>query len=427
VPLAGVNDQNAIGVDNHVTTPYSFAFNTSIQRQLQGGLTLEVAYVGRLGRHLMQQYDWGEPLDLVDPASGVDYYTAATQLSKETYAGDTTVAAIPYFEDEWPGAAMNGMTATQNIYNLWKTLPGNETFDIWNLDILCTPACSGNPQQPERYFAPQYGSLVIWDSNGYSSYNAGQIQLRRPMSKGLQFDLSYTFSKSLDLGSDTERTCEYCNGGVASPIISTWHPRDNYAVSDFDTKHLLTADWVLSLPFGRGRPFLQHVGKVSDAIVGGWQLTGLSRWTSGLPFGLSNSSNWSTNWTQTSWMVQTASVQTGKHIGAAGVPQYFTNPTALENGYLTESPIRNAYPGEAGQRNKFFGDGYFGIDSGLSKSWAIHEQQALKFAWEAFNITNSARFNVYSIDRDPSSGGFGNYSSMLTAPRVQQFSIRYSF
>ena len=60
VPLAGVNDQNAIGVDNHVTTPYSFAFNTSIQRQLQGGLTLEVAYVGRLGRHLMQQYDWGD-------------------------------------------------------------------------------------------------------------------------------------------------------------------------------------------------------------------------------------------------------------------------------------------------------------------------------------------------------------------------------
>jgi hypothetical protein len=427
VPLTGVHDQNAIGVDNHLTTPYSYAFNTSIERQLQGGFTLDVAYVGRLGRHLMQTYDWGEPLDLVDPASGMDYYTAATQLSKHVYAGDTNVAAIPYFENEWPLAAGGGLTATQNIYNMWKTLPGNETFDVWNLDIICTPVCSGNPQQPERFFAPQYGSLVIWDSNGSSSYNAGQIQLRHPMAKGLQFDFSYTFSKSLDFGSDTERMCEYCKGGVAGPIISTWHPRDNYAVSDFDTKHMLNADWVFSLPFGRGRPLLPDGGKISEAIVGGWQLTGLSRWTSGLPFGIINSSNWSTNWTQVSWLVQTAPVQTGKHIGSAGVPQYFTNPTALENGYITGSPVRNAYPGEAGQRNRFRGDGYFGIDAGLSKSWRIREQHTLKFAWEVFNITNSARFDVYSMNRDVTSGGFGNYGATLTAPRVQEFSLRYSF
>lgn len=427
VPLTGVHDQNAIGVDNHLTTPYSFAFNTSIERRLQGGFTLEVAYVGRLGRHLMQQYDWGEPLNLFDPASGMDYYTAATLLSKHVYAGDTTVADVPYFENEWPAAAGGGLSATQNIYNMWKTLPGNETFDIWNLDVTCSPVCSGNPQQPLRFFAPQYGSLVIWDSNGYSSYNAGQIQLRRPMTKGLQFDFSYTFSKSLDLGSDTERMCEYCKGGVASPIMSTWHPHYNYAVSDFDTKHMLNADWVYSLPFGRGQPLLSNSGKVGQAILGGWQLTGLSRWTSGLPFGIINSSNWSTNWTQVSWMVQTAAVQTGKHIGSAGVPEAFTNPTALETGYITGSPVRNAYPGEAGQRNRFRGDGYFGIDSGLSKSWAIHEQHTLKFAWEIFNVTNSARFDVYSMNRDVTSGGFGNYGAMLTAPRVQQFSLRYDF
>ena len=436
VPLTGVHDQNAIGVDNHLTSPYSYAFNTSIERQLQGGFTLEVAYVGRLGRHLMQTYDWGEPLDLVDPASGMDYYTAATALSKQVYAGATNVAAIPYFENEWPTAIQGGQSATQNIYSMWKTLPGNETFDVWNLDITCTqgtpsfpgnPPCSGNPPQPERFFAPQYGSLVIWASNGFSSYNAGQIQLRHPMSRGLQFDFSYTYSKSLDLGSDTERMCEYCKGGVAGPIMSTWRPRANYAVSDFDTKHMLNGDWVYSLPFGRGRSLLHDSGRIADAVIGGWQLTGLARWTSGLPFGIFNSSNWSTNWTQVSWQVQTAPVQTGKHVGSAGVPQYFTDPTVLENGYITASPTRNAYPGEAGQRNRFRGDGYFGIDSGLSKSWAIHEQHTLKFAWEIFNVTNSARFDVYSMNRDVTSGGFGNYGSMLTAPRVQQFSLRYSF
>jgi hypothetical protein len=172
----------------------------------------------------MQQYDWGEPLDLVDPSSGVDYFTAGTELSKDGYAGETTVAPIPYWEDLFPDAAKNGLSATQNIYNLWSSLLGNETYSLFNLDLLCNPGCDG---QTNRYFAPQYGALFIWDSIGYSSYNAGQLVLRHPMAHGAQIDFSYTLSKSLDLGSDTERTCQFCKGGIASPVISTWHPHDN--------------------------------------------------------------------------------------------------------------------------------------------------------------------------------------------------------
>jgi hypothetical protein len=57
----------------------------------------------------------------------------------------------------------------------------------------------------------------------------------------------------------------------------------------------------------------------------------------------------------------------------------------------------------------------------------VHEGQALKFAWEIFNVTNSVRFDVRTMDVDASSGGFGLYNSTLTTPRVQQFSLRYSF
>jgi hypothetical protein len=94
---------------------------------------------------------------------------------------------------------------------------------------------------------------------------------------------------------------------------------------------------------------------------------------------------------------------------------------------VTGTPVRNAFPGESGQRNQFRGDGYFGIDTGLSKSWKLFGEHSLKFSWEAFNVTNSSRFNVYSMDTDVSSGGFGYYSATLTAPRVQQFALRYSF
>jgi hypothetical protein len=78
-------------------------------------------------------------------------------------------------------------------------------------------------------------------------------------------------------------------------------------------------------------------------------------------------------------------------------------------------------------RNAFRGDGYYGTDASLSKPFKITERQILRFSWEVFNVTNSARFNTRGITTGPTSGSFGNYSSMLNTPRRQQFSLRYSF
>ncbi len=77
--------------------------------------------VGRLGRHLMQQYDWGQPLNLVDPASAWITTPPEPNSPSTCMPADTNVDAIPYFEDQWPCRAMDGLTATQNIYNMWKT------------------------------------------------------------------------------------------------------------------------------------------------------------------------------------------------------------------------------------------------------------------------------------------------------------------
>jgi hypothetical protein len=69
----------------------------------------------------------------------------------------------------------------------------------------------------------------------------------------------------------------------------------------------------------------------------------------------------------------------------------------------------------------------FDIDTGLEKTWMIHENQAVKFTWESFNVTNSVRFDTNSLQTDSTSGSLGVYSSVLAAPRVMQFSLRYSF
>ena len=94
--------------------------------------------------------------------------------------------------------------------------------------------------------------------------------------------------------------------------------------------------------------------------------------------------------------------------------------------------MRLPYPGEAGGRNIFRGDGYFDIDSGLAKTFPIIEGQALKFAWEVFNVTNSVRFDVNAnagnFGTGLLGGNLGNYAAnTLTKPRVMQFSLRYDF
>jgi hypothetical protein len=421
------------GLDDSLHTPYSEVFNLSLQRELPKSFTFEANYVGRLGRHLLQSLDLAQPLDLVDPQSGTDYYTAATALSK-AYDQGVTEAAIPtvaYWEDLFPdakGAGTNGSgapgnTATQNIYALWLAggIRGNETAALYDLDILCTPGCGG---RTGRYWPLQYSTLFSTASIGGSSYNAGQFILRHPMSHNIQLDLSYTYSKSMDLGSDTESNPAQTSSTFGY-ILDAWNPWKNYAISDFNTTHLLTGDWVLRLPAGRGQSLLGGSSRLMDALVGGWSLTGITRVSSGLPFSVSDGldSKFGTNWAYSSYMINTGPIKMRKHIDENGSPQAFDNPlTALAN-------MREPYPGEIGERNKFIGDGYFDLDDGLHKNIRLTEKSSFQFAWEIFNVTNSVRFDPHAINSSSTSGTqLGVYSSpALVQPRRMQFSGRFEF
>ncbi|PYX52122.1 MAG: hypothetical protein DMG76_30190 [Acidobacteria bacterium] len=108
--------------------------------------------------------------------------------------------------------------------------------------------------------------------------------LRHPMSHGLQVDFSYTYSKSIDLGSDTERVnsqgttsttsaIPLGTSTVLSYIANPWNPGLNRAPSDFDLRHVVTFNWVYELPFGRGKAFAGGAGNVLDALIGGWLAT----------------------------------------------------------------------------------------------------------------------------------------------------------
>jgi hypothetical protein len=241
-------------------------------------------------------------------------------------------------------------------------------------------------------------------------------------------DANYTFSKSLDYGSDAER--KGAGNNSASHIIDTWHPNLNKAPSDFNTKHIFTMNAVDKLPFGRGAKFLAKDSGFLDQFIGGWQLSGVFRLTSGLPTSLYEAV-YDTDYQYGSYAVITnpKGFIKQKYLDASGNPQYFSNPQVVNNGAAIGTPVRQSYPGEAGERNNLIGDGYLDLDTGLSKSWKVANYGALKFTWEVYNVTNTVRFDPESINTLIYFGGgsFGRASAELSSVRRMQFSLRYDF
>src|SRR5262249_28343853 len=145
----------------------------------------------------------------------------------------------------------------------------------------------------------QATTMYAWSSIGNSSYHALQASLRKQFSQGVQFDLNYTFSKSIDITSNATRLGFSSSVNVGAPgsrLVNAFDPRGRRTVSDFDTTHQINANWIAQLPFGRGRHFAGNVGGLLNAFIGGWQLSGLTRWTSGFPFTVDNGNFWPTDW-----------------------------------------------------------------------------------------------------------------------------------
>jgi hypothetical protein len=426
------------GLDSKIKTPYSTSLDLSIQHELGAGFTVEIAYVGRLGTHLLQSLDLAEPVDYVDPQGGGDYYTAAKAISidSDEHGGDpsATVQPIPYFENVFPFMAnvnYPGESATQSVYtNEWAPYRYSygATTSLADIDFYCGYGCPEGYQS--KFWQDQFSSLYALSSIGKSSYHSAQWTLRHPMSHGLQLDVSYTFSKSIDWGSDAERNTEFTGQGSISDIINTWKPYLNKGVSDFDTANLLTIDWDYKLPIGKDKAFLGNSNRFVNALLGDWQSSGIFRMTSGLPWSVFEP-GWTTDWQIESYGVVTdPTVTSHKHFDSSMNPTFLANPTEINNDVYTGSKIRIPYPGEAGQRNRFRGDGVLDLDSGLAKMWRFSRYGTLKFAWEVYNVTNTVRFDPVSINAGLTGNTLGIATGLLggnQSPRRMQFSLRYDF
>jgi hypothetical protein len=437
---AGIITQS---IDDTLVTPSAHMASAVIGRQLGRNFAFEAGYIGRLGRDVLVRRDLAMPLDLVDARSGMSYFAAAQTAIRAAQArgitGGSPVAAyaglpaIAYWENLFPGAADGGLTATQAVTRAFMLNGPDWMTALYEMDTACSPACS--IFGPYAFFAEQYDSLAAISSIGRSSYHAMVLTLRKRYADGLQFDINYTLSKSKDMGSQAERGNafgNFINGGNSGFLVNSFDPESNYGTSDFDLRHQINANWIADLPFGRGRRVARNAGGAVNQFIGDWSLAGLVRWTSGFPFNVYNCrSCWSTNWNiQGNAMLTDPNrlppTETTKNI-INDRPSPFENPTEA----LTF--FRRALPGEVGVRNLLRGDGYFTIDTSLSKSWStgVADHQ-VRFRWDVFNVTNTPRFDVGQMQGYPDLANFGQYDGALVtcdarAGRCMQFAVRYEF
>ena len=449
----------AWGLDNTIKTPYAYTLDLSLSRQLKNGFSVEGAYVGRLGHRLMAQEDVAQPYNFVDKSTGIDYYTAVGALAKLYRQNVPTSQITPamvgptaaYWKDiiqplKAGGAysliCSGGSTQSplQAAYDLFSCNSTNETTALSVLDGQSgtfgipdanLPNVLYNPTSgPFTFFNPQYSSLYAWRNVGTTSYNAFEFTVRHTMIHGFQFDANYTYSKSIDLSSDALRIAAF-GGGLGGAITNAWEPNQLRGVSDYDLRHQFNLNFIFDMPFGQGKAIGHDVSKPLNALIGGWQLTGLFRMTSGFPVNIGNVFGFPTNWELTGLANRTGQVDTGNgghHAIIDGNGN--ANISLFANGANAISSFSPALPGFSGARNQVRGEGYRGLDLGLAKRWTMpwSDGQSLQFRWEVYNVTNTPIFNVQTAQLNLYQGPtFGNYTSLLNQPRVMQFALRYEF
>jgi hypothetical protein len=456
-PLTQPSDQAQrieTSLDSRISTPYNYSAAFSYEREFGKGFKIQAAYVGRFARNLLAQRDVATFNNLRDPKSGMTFYQAMAQLINLRYQGTavTSVPSIPWFENILPGLAGNfsvlgvtrALTASQRAYqriaysSVGGIAGGFADYTFRQLQWDDSPVAFTN----NIFIHPQYAALTTWTTIAKSNYHSGQITLTQRFRRDVTFDFNYTFGHSLDNASGLQAAGNYATSAL---IFNPLDLDSQYANSDFDVRHIVNANWLIGLPFGRGKWLGHNANKLVNGLLGGWQLTGVFRWNSGLPsaspFG---SQRWPTNWQISSTLVAVKSLQTSPTKAPVGGPNLFTDPLAALLSY------RDSMPGEGGDRNILRLPGYFAWDGGLHKTFKIGERQSVTFRWEVFNITNSqflagpSGFGVSAIDPFLQ-GQFGlaaitaaptNFGVLSTtqkpqgetkAGRTMQFALRWQF
>jgi Carboxypeptidase regulatory-like domain len=293
------------------------------------------------------------------------------------------------YVNEWNLAVQHQFTSGVSLdvaYVANNQVHGEESYSIND------PSPGAGSVQTRRP-APQWGTNHLGMFNGPANYNSLQAKLETRTWHGASLLTAYTYGKCLDSGTYNVDTIY-----VSSPLRM-------YGPCSFNIKHNLVISYVYQLPFGKGQTFLNNLPSWSNAIVGGWQATGITTMQSGLPY---------------TTTISTDTANTG--VGAqrpivAGKPTLLKKPScwfyvqansacsALSPGAANVFSKPALYTYGNGSRNAMTTDDLINWDFSLIKLISLGEERSLEIRGEFFNIFNRTTFGTPSGVIDASSGG----------------------
>ncbi|HEY1424352.1 MAG TPA: carboxypeptidase regulatory-like domain-containing protein [Candidatus Acidoferrum sp.] len=373
------------GVQPDMKTPTLVSWSLRLDRELSPNTALTIGYVGSHGYHELIGVDANESIPVICPASPCPaVYPTATANTMPPPPVVTTA---------------NGFPSTSPLAR--APVPAGAYY---------TPV--GTPKAN-----PAIANTWTWFSEGVSSYNALQVDLRRRFSHGLMVRGVYTFAKTLDDGDSLNQTTAGNAPGLASNPLNLAADK---GLATFDARHVGVINVLYALPFGRGQSFVQNFGGFANGVVSGWSVSSIITAQTGFPFTPQLSYNPSNSGDTRNPVRPFLNPNfTGPVI--LGNPNQWFNPNAF-----IAPPTTIGFYGNVG-RDTYRGPGLATWDFSVLKDTKIRERLNLQFRAEIFNLLNRANFNTPNlIVFTPSgvSGTAGAITSTSTSSRQVQFALK---
>jgi Carboxypeptidase regulatory-like domain len=268
------------------------------------------------------------------------------------------------------------------------------------------------PGVATRY--PRLSGMLYSSLAGKSQFHGLNMKLERRFSNGVQVLAAYTHAKSIDTDSA---------GSFGSPNLNPANFQLDKGLSDFDIRSRFVTSIVYELPFGKGKQFLNGLGKAGEFVVGGWQLNTIASRQSGV-----NRSVVSPNGTTLAFVTQRAdatglepfssfnSITPREDFGGVNSSRYWFNPRAFSQ----TLPLKFGTSG----RDIIGAPAWYNFDISAFKNFTIKEGITVQFRAEAFNALNNVKF--FPPDMNVASPTFATLQS-ADRPRVMQLGLRLNF
>ena len=419
-------------IDRHLRNPYSLVLSLGVQHEFPHNYILKLNYAGRLGRKLLAQADANQLIEFPDTQSGQQMSQAMASITQQMRANEAAgggcgvsnpVTPQPWFENVLSpglGQAFGFASNSDLVACGFDPLPARGDFAdtieaLASLNLIgfgeLFPANVG--------MGSQFSENTFYTNKGSSSYHGMLVTLHKNLSEGLQFDLNYTYSHSIDNVSLIANAVAFGGYGFVCDVV---RPAECVGNSDFDQKHIITGDLLYDLPFGRGRTFGSTMPFWANEVVGGWSVAALPSWHSGVAYSTASNA-FVAGYANDAPAILVGSkslITPHAHKSADGSITIFADPTKAANAFT--GPVGF----QIGERNDMRGPNFVNFDIGVGKDFPIYgDNLKLKFRADAFNAFNHASFDSPSTT-DITSGSFGQITGTQAA-RVLQGALRIEF